>query len=261
MKIMLIFALMFSFPSFAQVLAPREPFTTESQFVPSTESQTLEGSVVEETAVSAPPVEEPIEDPKNIKKKEPRTTATNREDSFGTLLVGYQVLNTWVPAKKTASYTQNLNRNWGLEFEYATSKLSIDVAGTNLGKVEEDRYALLGKYFVGNSFYFNFGGYVSKIEMFVGEKFGDAAGNEINDSFIIEIYGMSFGVGNRWIFNNGITVGVDWLRFNMPLATSVKQRVLKELDAENSEDVKRVEKTFQNFPAFTFVGLNVGYTF
>lgn len=261
MKIILILAVMLSFQVHSQILAPREPYNTESFFVPSTESQTLAGSPVEEAALEVQEMEGPVPEPQNIKPKEKRTTATNREDSFGSLMVGYQVLNTWVPAKKTLSYTQNFTRNWGLEFEYAVSKLSIDIAGIDLGRVEENRYSLLGKYFVGNSFYFNFGGYISKLELFVGDKFGDVAGNRINDSFIIEIYGASFGVGNRWIFDNGISLGVDWLRFNMPVATSTKQRILKELDEENSDDVKSVTKVFKNFPAFTFVGVNIGYTF
>ena len=261
MKIILIFAVMLSLEAHSQILAPREPFTTESFFVPSTESQTLEGSPIEETAIEAQEMEGPIEAPKNIEPEEKRTTATNRRDSFGSVMLGYQVLNTWVPAKKTLSYTQNFSEHWGLELEYATSKFSLDIAGIDLGRVEEDRYSLLGKYFVGNSFYFNFGAYVSKLEIFVGDKFADTFGNRINDSFIMDIYGASFGVGNRWIFNNGISLGVDWLRFNMPIATSTKQRVLKSLDAENSEDIKRVEKVFKNFPAFTFIGLNIGYTF
>lgn len=258
---MLFFLCILARSSYAEILAPSEPYPTESNFVPSTESQNLEGSPIEEIVVDAPPAEEPIASPKNIKQKVKRTTATNRADSFGSLMVGFQALNTWVPAKKTASYTQNFNRNWGLELEYAVSKLSVDVAGIDLGKIEENRYSLLGKYFVGNSFYFNFGAYVSRVEIFVGDKFEDTFGNRINDSFIMDIYGGSFGVGNRWIFDNGITLGVDWLRFNMPIATSTKQRVLKSLDEENSDDVKKVEKVFNNFPAFTFVGFNVGYTF
>ena len=258
MKIILILAVMFSIPAYSQVLAPREPFTTESQFVPSTESQNLEGSAIEEIAIQPQPIEE---EPKNIKPEVKRTSATNRADSNGTLLVGYQFLNTWVPAKKTGSYTYYFNQNWAVEGEYATSKFSLDIAGINLGRIEEDRYSLLGKYFVGNSFYFNFGGYLSRLELFVGDKFEDALGNKINDSFIMDIYGVSFGVGNRWIYNNGISLGVDWLRFNMPFATSTKQKVLKTLDAENSDDVKRVGKVFRNFPAFTFIGVNIGYTF
>lgn len=261
MKIILILAVMFSFQAHSQILAPREPYKTESFYVPSTESQTLEGSPVEETALQVQEMEEPVPEPEIIKTKEKRTSATNREDSFGSLMLGYQILNTWVPAKKTLSFAYYFNRDWGLELEYATSKFSLDIAGINLGRIEEDRYSLLGKYFVGNSFYFNFGGYVSKLELFVGDKFGDAAGNQINDSFIMDIYGASFGVGNRWIFDNGITLGVDWLRFNMPIATSTKQRILKELDEENSDDVKSVAKIFKNFPAFTFVGVNLGYTF
>lgn len=261
MKIILLLAVMFSLQAHSQVLAPREPYTTESFFVPSTESQTLEGSPIEETAVEAQAMEEVIEDPQNIKPKVKRTSATNRDILSSSVMVGYQMLNTWVPAKKTGSYTYYFNESWGLELEYASSKFSMDIAGIDLGRVEEDRYSLLGKYFVGNSFYFNFGAYVSKLEIFVGDKFADTFGERINQSFIMDIYGASFGVGNRWIFNNGISLGVDWLRFNMPLATSTKQRVLKRLDAENSDDIKRVEKIFKNFPAFTFVGLNIGYSF
>src|SRR6187200_508848 len=66
---------------------------------------------------------------------EEESSATHRDDSFGTVLGGYQLYNTWVPNKYTGSYTQILNRDWSIELEYATSEDEVEVAGTEIGSL------------------------------------------------------------------------------------------------------------------------------
>lgn len=193
---------------------------------------------------------------------EKRSSATNRQDSFGTFMGGFQFLDTWVPAKLTASYTQILSRNFSLELEFATSERNIDILGRDIGTLTEERWALLLKYYVGTSFYINLGPYINELTLDIGDDIVNASGNRINDKASLSLVGVSFGIGNRWQFNNGFTLGVDWFRINQPTGTyKVSERIVKDLDADDADDVKETNKLFRNIPSFTFFGVNIGYTF
>jgi hypothetical protein len=194
--------------------------------------------------------------------KEPRSSATNRDDSFGSLMGGFQFLNTWVPSKLTGSYTQIFNRSFSAELEYATSQRNISIAGVDVGLLKESRYTFLFKYYIGNTFHVSLGPYVSDLSFDLDNKITDVFGRRLNDKAEISSVGVAFGIGNRWQFNNGITVGLDWLRISQPTGVyKVKDRIFKGLDDDKKDDVKRTGKLFRTFPAFTFFGVNLGYTF
>jgi hypothetical protein len=175
---------------------------------------------------------------------------------------GFQFLNTWVPSKITGSYTQILNRDFSLELEYATSKKDIKVAGFDAGTLKEERYTFLVKYYIGASFHIGLGPYISELSLELDENVTDAAGNRINDKAELSLVGVTFSIGNRWQFENGITFGVDWLRMNQPTGTyKVSERIFDDVDEEYEDDVKRTDRLFRNTPTFTLFGVNVGYSF
>lgn len=194
--------------------------------------------------------------------QEERSSATNRENSFGSLMAGFQFLNTWVPSKLTASYTQILTRNFSLEFEYAGSKRDIEIVGLDIGELDEKRYSLFLKYYLSKTFYINVGPYLSDLTFDLSDRIRDAAGITSNENFELATYGVAFGIGNRWQFDNGITIGVDWLRINQPTGSyKIKSRIRDDLQEEDKEDVDRTNRIVRTFPAFTFFGANIGYTF
>jgi hypothetical protein len=184
-----------------------------------------------------------------------------RKNSTGSLMLGYQFLNTWVVGKKSVSYTHNIGKSWGVELEYATSKRDVDIVGIDLGELKEDRYTLFAKYFVGNSFHVSIGPYMYDIEMETDDKLQDTLGNRIDDKWELEGYGLAFAFGNRWQTNWGLTYGIDWVRMNMPLVDGKIQRRITDLNADDKEDVKRSYAIFRRVPAFTFLAVNIGYTF
>lgn len=188
-------------------------------------------------------------------------TATYRDDSFGSLMVGYQYLDTWVIGKKSGSYTQIFNKHWSMEFEYATSGRDLEIVGVDLGDINEDRYTLLLKYYIGNSFHVSAGPYMYNIKIKTKGRLEDVSGNQINDTFEYQGYGVGVGFGNRWQTSWGLTYGIDWIRVNSPLKKGkIKQRIVN-LDDEDASNVKRTERLFSNLPALTFVGVSIGYTF
>jgi hypothetical protein len=198
----------------------------------------------------------------NVCPEEKQSSATNRDESFGTLMGGFQFVNTWVPGKVTGSYTQILNRRFSLELEYAISKRDVDIVGFDIGELEEDRYTFFLKYYIGNSFNLSLGPYISQLSLTLDDKITNAAGGRINEKAEISLIGVSLNIGNRWQFNNGITFGIDWMRINQPTGTyKVSERIFDDVDDEDRDQVTRTGRFFKSFPAFTFFGVNLGYTF
>jgi hypothetical protein len=190
------------------------------------------------------------------------SSATSRDKSFGTVMGGFQFINTWVPNKITGSYTQILNRDFSLELEYATSKRDVQIAGFDAGELKEERYTFLVKYYVGTSFHIGLGPYIAKLSLQLDDHITDAAGNKINDKAEISLIGITFNIGNRWQFDNGFTLGVDWLRMNQPTGTyQVSKRIFEDVDEDQQENVDRTNKFFKTTPTFTLLGLSVGYSF
>lgn len=72
----------------------------------------------------------------------------------------------------------------------------------------------------------------------------------------------NLGIGNRWQFDNGITLGSDWLEISVPLKTKMKEHVSPLFKAEGDrKTATRILKILRNFPSMTAFKLQIGYTF
>ncbi len=182
-----------------------------------------------------------------------------RDDSFGTLAVGYQPFATWIPGKWSASYTQIFDRSWSLEGEYSKASLSIPVFKVDIGSIEEERATLHAHYYSGNSYHWTFGLVYSKAEANLGADIPTTANYNF---FEMENIGATFGFGNRWLWESGISFGIDWFRMNQPLfARWENDAVVKDLSDNDATDVKKVMRGFNTLPTFVFLGIKLGYTF
>jgi hypothetical protein len=182
-----------------------------------------------------------------------------REDSFGTVMLGYRLFTTWIPSQWTASYTQNFSRYWTVEGEYARGSLSADFFGVDLGEVTEERVTLQARHYPGNSFNISFGLLYQKGSAELG---ADIPKTPVVNAFEMENFGVTAGLGNRWQWENGITVGVDWIRINQPLFNQWENdAVLKYVSASDARHIKRIMRNFNTLPTFVVLGFAVGYTF
>lgn len=188
-------------------------------------------------------------------------TEQYRDESFGTVMAGYQFANTWVIGKYTGSYTQILSRDWSIEFEYATSTRTPEIAGFELGELKEERYTLLGKYYVGNSFFVGLGPFMYKLKMDTDKSLETQSGGRLNDTWELEGYGAAIAFGSRWQNSWGLTWGVDWIRMNVPLKDGKVVRRVSDLSDDDRHDVNRSFTILRTVPTFTFIGVNIGYTF
>lgn len=262
MKFLVLF-LFFTQVSFAQMIETTPPLPTEgSEVVP--ELVKPEESPVEEAAIHTEPMEsnsvaEKIEET----KQELSNTRDRRAESTGTIMVGYQLITSWLPSKKTIGYTHIFNEKWSLEAEYSWATIDFPVVHVDLGEIRERRYTLQARRYVGNSFNFTFGPVLNDFKARLGSDFLDNLGNEIQSDFSVQNLGVTGGIGNRWQWTNGLTFGIDWIRINIPVAeTKVEDNVIDRVSGESEqEDIKKVIRTFNRIPTFVLFGLNIGYTF
>lgn len=255
MKIFLL-VLLISPSLFAQEILPTPKLPTED----------LES--VPEVAPRGPsPVETVINDaqklPETKIEAKRKKTADYREESLGSVMVGYQLITSWIPSKKTLSYTHIFNRKWSLEGEYSVSSIEAPIYGVDLGEIKERRYSLQMRRYWGNSFNFTFGPVYNDVKARLGSDILDSLGTEIKSSFRVQNLGLTVGMGNRWQWGNGFTLGLDWIRLNVPvLETAVKDNVLDDISKSSDRtDVKEVIRTLNRVPTFVLLGINLGYTF
>lgn len=220
-------------------------------FSVSVHAQTSTPPVIQ-TQAACPPCEQP---------EQRKDTAYYRNDSFGQLMLGYQYLDSWVIGKTTASYTQILSRGWSVEVEYGTSTKDVELFNVDFGEITDQRLALLGKFYIGNSFHVSFGPYANRIDIRTQGKLEDRFGEPFNDRLLFTSYGLSLGFGNRWQTSWGLTYGVDWIRTNAPLIIGETKERLVELGDRDKERVDRLFEVIRRIPTFTFVGVSIGYTF
>lgn len=192
-----------------------------------------------------------------------QSTLENRAKSTGTVIIGHQLITTWIPSKYTLGYTHIFNEKFSLEAEYSWAKISTSFVGLELGEIAESRSTLQGRYYISNSFHFSFGGVYSQFRAKLGNDYLDTLGNKITTGFSAENLGVTLGMGNRWQWSNGLTFGVDWLRLNYPvILTRVDDSSLSSVaDEADRKDLKDGIQTFNRIPTFVLLGLNLGYTF
>lgn len=184
-----------------------------------------------------------------------------RDDSFGSLMVGYQFVSTWVPGKYAGSYTQILNKDWSLELEYVTSERSVEIGDFELGKIKEERFTFFGKYYLTNSFHFSFGPYYYQYTIDTAGSLKNLANQDFDEKWDITGLGAAFAFGNRWQTKWGITYGFDWVRMNYPLYTAWLNKDTGEVEEASRKDANRSFELLRKIPSFAFFTVNLGYTF
>lgn len=194
---------------------------------------------------------------------EVRNSSFFRDHSKGTAMVGLELFTSWVPFKLTAGYTYIFNKKWSLEAEIARGKFGAGLYGFNLASVTEFRYSLLARRYTGNSFHWIFGLYKDDFRARLGSDYLEDMSNTSIDDLKVDILGATIGFGNRWQWKSGLTIGMDWVRINIPIFDrKIDDGVLRNIDdGSDNNRVKRVINRVASVPSFTLFGLYLGYTF
>lgn len=199
------------------------------------------------------------------KKKGDRTSNDNRNDKKWSLLVT-PISFGWFLPKKGLQMVYQHSSDFSFEPEYLNGSFEIKLFKVNFASFSEQIFTLPFRSYFGNSFNLKYGLGKRQVNFSIGDELLDdvTGGNNIFYDELIEIesYIIDFGLGNRWQFDNGFTMGADWANIFIPITANVKDNISHLV--KNEDDKELVKKAIQgitNFPSITFFKLQFGYSF
>jgi len=154
------------------------------------------------------------------------------------------------------------------EFEYLRASVSIPVSVVkDLGSFSEVRMSLMDRHFFGEGTFNGLWGVVynsNKLEI------GNGILSRISSQGVprvkplqVDTLGVVGGVGNRWLFSNGIAFGVDWFTWAQPLIVIKKENQFRDV-ATNENDKNNIDtavKALGYFPRLSILKVNLGMAF
>lgn len=174
----------------------------------------------------------------------------------------YAYLDTWLPGKIGLTATYGDERRT-FEFAYQQASYSFDFLIDDLGKISDRRAHLTTRSFPGEkSFNFQYGLFYNSLEVSLGNAYTQTVGDKY-DLLRIDTAGVMWGLGNRWNWDSGLSVGADWFKVFWPL--TVLNQDTKFIDeaanSDEKDDVQELVDGITKLPTFTFVHFELGYRF
>lgn len=152
-----------------------------------------------------------------------------------------------IPGYALGAYYQVFtNLQLGLDYSAGSIDLSdtlpadgaTDVRAFELNTSLTQLYA---KWFVGNSFYLGLGLGMRSVDSTIDIK---AVAQDVGIKGTIEANTTAFSIrlGNQWSWDSGVTLGIDWLGYTMPLGADSKASIAQYGTAPQTEDLKDLQK-------------------
>jgi hypothetical protein len=179
----------------------------------------------------------------------------------------YSYFDLILPAKFGASVAYQKDANKVYELDYLYSSMKVPFIIKDLGKLAETRISLIQRnYFDTNSFNAYIGIFHNEVKLTVGNALLARIPNTNYPNIVvleIETVGVSLGVANRWQYENGIALSIEWFGWAQPLLVTKKDTAF--IDAvSDSDDKKNIDKAvgvISYFPRLSFCKLQLGYAF
>ncbi len=184
------------------------------------------------------------------------------------VLGNYSYLDLLIPGKYgvSLSYIPSEKTTW--ELEYLKGSISVPFVVNDLGGMTDTRISLIKRsYSSSNSFNFSYGLSYFSFNVHLGNDLLDSlSAGVIRSSYdILEVSALGFNLalGNRWIIEKNITIGVDWLSWAQPVfVTSKKQDYIDHTTDSNDKDrAEDAMKIITYFPRLTLLKLQLGISF
>ena len=193
------------------------------------------------------------------------TEASRRESNFTFNATPYS-LGFILPGKVGASGGYIVSQNWTIEPEFFHGEASLGWKGINFAKFSESYFLLPFKWYPGtNSLFLNFGAGRRDYKIELGDAFLAKATNAPVSAKGIEVqtYILDLGIGNRWQFENGVTLSLNWLELFIPIGFhEVDAPFLNYVeDDDTRRRIKQVINILKDVPTFAFLKAQIGYTF
>jgi hypothetical protein len=181
-------------------------------------------------------------------------------------MLNYSPIDLLIPSKfgVTAGLVKTNDTTW--ELEYLRGSLSVPFVVDDLGGMTDERFSLIGRHYVGNSFNWNYGATYFAFKADLGSKFVDRLPVDVpSEVKLIDIQALGFnlGLGNTWRFAENFIFGVDWIEWSQPVFILKKESSFSKY-ATNSGDIDIIDKamnTASYFPRLTFLKVQLGMSF
>lgn len=180
--------------------------------------------------------------------------------------VNYSPLDLLVPSKLGLSFGYRSNLDSTLELEYLRGSISPFVL-KDLGTMTDQRISLIKRnHQKGSSFHFSYGLTFFDFNLHLGDAIlSRLSGGYYPSADLIEVQGLGFNVamGNRWVFKNNVSFGVDWLSWAQPILTTKKDNAFLDYvtDQNDRDNVETAVDLISYFPRLSTLKLQVGYQF
>lgn len=269
---LLLAALIAGLPVAAFAQAAKKHATATTTTTTTVETETTTTAVVEPTPTPAP---QPTlgEKAKNAAAKTKdlvQSTISNggdrREASKISLLGEYSTFDLLLPGKLGGSIGWVQDRSTSIEAEYLSASYSVPAFIEDIGSFTDKRISIVRRvYGDRNSLNFHYGLSYFDTNINVGSKYLATATNTNAYAELMKQRSIGFiiGVGNRWTFPKGFTVGVDWISYAQPVfVVDQDSSIINSIKDENAK--KTVQDVFQAalyFPRISVFKVALGWTF
>jgi hypothetical protein len=190
-----------------------------------------------------------------------------RRGSAFHIALNYSLLDLVVPSKKGATLAYVEDADTSYELEYLQGDIKVPFVVKDLGAFTETRISLVRRsYFETNSFNLVYGMSYIDSQLDIGsEDLSAWTGGAYPYLNLVEVrtLGFNVGLGNRWSFDSGFTIGADWFGWAQPIAVikrdvPIKQYISNDKAKENLDDTVGL---LAFLPRFYAAKLHIGWMF
>lgn len=189
-----------------------------------------------------------------------------REASRFSLMAEYSPLDLLVPGKLGGSIGYIQSRGLTNELEYLSASISVPFIIDDLGGYSDKRISLIRRTYADrNSFNFHYGLSYFEFDFHVGNKYL-ASASDFPASYNLmrsRSLGFLFGIGNRWVFPHGFSLGVDWISWAQPVyVIESNSELINHIQDQDARSVlDHAFRASQYFPRLTFFKFALGWIF
>jgi hypothetical protein len=192
------------------------------------------------------------------------TQVARRADKTLSLVGNYGLYSFIVPGKKGAQLTWLKSPGSSWELDYFSGDYGLNKYGINL--ISFGERVIVGRYRKYWQSSFNLG-------LGFGERtFSFELGNQLTENIpgdivrkekLIELkrYVFDFSMGNRWHFNKGFILSMDWFELSMPFGPASKKTAIVDriTSTEGRKNTQKILDYLNYLPTLTFLKVGVGF--
>lgn len=202
----------------------------------------------------------------NETRAEVRDSLQNRADSNLSLFYIPMSLGYVLPSKKGFAASWIINSKLMIEGEYLSGSYGLSLSLIDVALFSEKIYSGKFRWYPGNSFNVFAGLGQRNYKFTLGSDLLAIATDQMVTAFpttVVENQVLVVGLGNRWQFDNGFTLGFDWFELIVPIGRGkVDDEALAYFANEKDKEItKKALRFFRYAPTINALKLQLGYTF